>query len=246
LSLALAAIASFATLLPVKAAADGKPFNRWGYILEKGIGTARHEPRSIVTFLQAENLSFTCSEGVTAETAENKECSGGKYLHFPFTKSGQFVEFEVDVAEPGEYTLIAGSWNTPANGYYRLSIDGKPVGREVNQCYTRKAPEPCWHNNDEIETIGNVRFETPGKKKLRFTVTDKLYFSRGYELTFDLIKLKKFAPAAPDVRALVPVADAYVDSGNPLEFMRDANYGGGTLLRAGKPLTANRERENRR
>ena len=84
-----------------------------------------------------------------------------------YNQSGEWLEYTVEVAEAGDYTMYAAVASANATSSFQLSIDGESITGEVSVPQASAGEE----NYDDYNKVKeNVKL-TAGKHILRFTVT---------------------------------------------------------------------------
>lgn len=113
-----------------------------------------------------------------------------KYNRVFTAKGGDYIEFEIDVAKAGTYSVSAQSNLQDGRATYRLYLpdEERYLGGEFDQYGYFVNDDP---GRIKINTFGNVTISEPGKLKLRFEVTGKNPQSKGYTLAFCNIILAK-------------------------------------------------------
>jgi hypothetical protein len=134
-------------------------------------------------YLECEDLPTTNSQYDTNTDYSTSGASKGKYNGANLNAEGDYVEYTVNVAEAGTYTLYVMDRIAANKGIYQLTIDGVDQGDPVDQ-YSAGA-------GFRETKFDSVTFSTAGNKLFRFTVIDANGSSSGYALGFDYIDLVK-------------------------------------------------------
>ncbi|NQX65942.1 family 16 glycosylhydrolase [Paenibacillus alba] len=131
---------------------------------------------------EAEILPTTVSTGDTQANYKDS-ITGASFNGLASNGIGDFVEYTVNVPQPGTYTVYARNRVAPSKGMYQLSVNGTNLGSTVDQYATTAGFTES--------KIGTVTFGTTGSQAFRFTVTGKNAASSSYALAYDSIKLVK-------------------------------------------------------
>lgn len=146
-----------------------------------GAQTPNPAPIAIPNPYEAETLPVhSRTDSVSVYTDAN--ASGGGKLGINNNAIGDYVEFSVDVTQPGTYAVIARALKASNNGIYQLSVDGVDAG----------APRDMFWNTSETRKdfdLGSHTFATPGSYLFRLTTTGKNASASGYKLTLDYLSL---------------------------------------------------------
>ncbi|GAB3598030.1 hypothetical protein GCM10027408_12130 [Microbacterium tumbae] len=108
--------------------------------------------------------------------------SGGGKAGINNNAVGDYVEFSVDVTQPGTYDVIARVLKASNNGIYQLSVDGVDAG----------APQDLFWSTSETRkdfNLGTHAFTTAGSHLFRLTTTGKNASASGYKLMLDYLSL---------------------------------------------------------
>lgn len=118
----------------------------------------------------------------TVTTYNDANASGGQKLGFNHNAVGDYVEFSVDVTQPGAYDVIARVLKSSSNGIYQLSVDGVDAG---------DAQDLFWNTSDTRKDVGlgSHTFTTPGSYTFRLMTTGKNVSASGYKLMLDYLSL---------------------------------------------------------
>jgi len=130
---------------------------------------------------ETENLTVTMSSGDTHTTTSNLNMSGGYGDMFNANATNDYIQYTVNVPEPGTYNIKYRVNKYNNRGKYQLIIDGTNQGTEQN-LYSSISTYV------EID-LGNKTFSTAGNKLFRFKCTGRYWYSSGYKLFTDYIKL---------------------------------------------------------
>jgi beta-glucosidase len=108
--------------------------------------------------------------------------SGGAGWKIQTSGIDQFVEFNVPNDNPGPYQVTMFYKSGPNRGMIRMSHDGDPIGEVIDQYASTS-------EYGKSASLGIVKFQTAGPKKLRFTVAGKRAPSSGFTASLDKIVL---------------------------------------------------------
>nr|AXR85425.1 xanthan lyase [Paenibacillus nanensis] len=124
--------------------------------------------------------------------------SGGKKLGFNNNAVDDYVEFSLDVTQPGTYDVKSRIMKSTNSGIYQLSINGTNVG---------SAQDMFWTTSELSKefTMGSYSFSTPGSYLFRLKTTGKNVSSSGYKLMLDNFSL---VSTGIDTTVIVDNADA--------------------------------------
>ncbi|WP_067196463.1 polysaccharide lyase family 8 super-sandwich domain-containing protein [Microbacterium sp. XT11] len=146
-----------------------------------GAETPNPAPIAIPDPYEAETLPVhSRTDSVSVYTDAN--ASGGGKLGINNNAIGDYVEFSVDVTQPGTYAVSARALKASNNGTYQLSVDGTDAG----------APRDMFWNTSETGKdfdLGSHTFATPGSHLFRLTTTGKNASASGYKLMLDYLRL---------------------------------------------------------
>lgn len=115
-------------------------------------------------------------------TYNDATASGGQKLGLNHNAVGDYVEFSLDVTQPGTYDVNARVLKGSNSGIYQLSIDGTIAG----------APQDLYWNttgNQKDFNLGAYTFTAPGSYLFRLTTTGKNASASGYKLMLDYLTL---------------------------------------------------------
>jgi len=157
---------------------------------------------------ECENLTTTVSVGDTESDIADTNCSNGKFNFAPLNATGDYVEYTVNIAIAGNYTVFVGSKNASNRGVYQLSIDGTNQSSVVDQYSAAMTYTEA--------NLGDVTFSTAGDKKFRFTLTGKNSASNAYGLGFDYMKLVPATNVASNIIANPGFEETYTKDGTLL------------------------------
>lgn len=135
------------------------------------------------TTYECESLTTTNSSGDSNTDYSDAGASGGAFNNLNANAVNDYVEYIVNVAEIGTYTVNVSDRAAINKGIYQLAIDGTNLGLTKDE-----------YNSTTVfrkSNIGNVTFSTTGNKLFRFKVTGKNASSTGYQLGLDNITLVK-------------------------------------------------------
>ncbi|NLP82489.1 hypothetical protein HF576_01375 [Microbacterium sp. CFH 90308] len=138
-------------------------------------------PIAIANPYEAETLPIHFrTDSVT--TYNDATASGGQKLGLNHNAVGDYVEFSLDVTQPGTYDVNARVLKGSNSGIYQLSIDGTIAG----------APQDLYWNttgNQKDFNLGSYTFTAPGSYLFRLTTTGKNASASGYKLMLDYLTL---------------------------------------------------------
>ncbi len=132
---------------------------------------------------EAEGLPTTVSSGDNQVDASDSAASGGSLNYGNFNETGDWIEYTVNVPQPGTYVIGARVKKHPDRGTSQLYVDGIAQGEPVDQY--REA------QGYEVVGLGSVTFGTAGNKQFRFQVTGRNPASGSYTLAYDRIILTR-------------------------------------------------------
>ena len=146
-----------------------------------GTPTPNPDPIAIPNPYEAETLPVHfMTDSVSVYTDAN--ASGGKKLGFNNNAIGDYVEFSLDVTQPGTYDVVARVLRGNNSGIYELSVDGVSAGA---------AQDLFWNTtgNQKDFVMGSHTFAEPGSYLFRMTTTGKNASASGYKLMLDYLSL---------------------------------------------------------
>nr|WP_201468543.1 polysaccharide lyase family 8 super-sandwich domain-containing protein [Microbacterium hydrocarbonoxydans] len=141
------------------------------------------------------------TDSVTVYSDAN--ASGGGKIGVNNNAVGDYVEFSVDVTQPGTYDVIARVLKAGNNGTYQLAVDGVVAG----------VPQDLFWNTSEAAKdvdLGAHTFAAPGSHLFRLTVTGKNASSSGYKLMLDSFSVIPSAGVSRRLEAETQAASAGV------------------------------------
>jgi photosystem II stability/assembly factor-like uncharacterized protein len=121
------------------------------------------------------------SSGVTYGKFSDSKMSGGYGVNLNATATGQYIAFNVPVAEPGTYDIKLKCKNQSNKGIFQLAVNGASVGTTQDEYSSTLA----YVERD----LGTVTFTTAGTQIFKFTVIGKNPSSTSYGVDFDAIVL---------------------------------------------------------
>ena len=176
-----------------------------------GAAAPNPAPIPIPNPYEAETLpvqSMTDSVSVYNDT----NASGGKKLGFNNNAVGDYVEFSLDVTQPGTYDVVARVLKGNNSGIYELSVDGVSAGA---------AQDLFWNTagNQKDFVMGSHTFTEPGSYLFRMTTTGKNASASGYKLMLDYLSLTPStqgggdsqAPTTPTNLTATPLSTTQID-----------------------------------
>ena len=120
------------------------------------------------------------------------------------TEPGDFVTFEVNIAEAGKYELTGGFYQSPLYGVVQLSIDGREQG-EPYDGYAKAV--------DYLPTVGlGSAHLTPGKHQFRYQVAGKNDTSGGYLMGIMSLRMDRADAGESTEAAVIPDSGVRVTS----------------------------------
>lgn len=164
--------------------AFGRDFSSWDELQNRW---ANYIQEREIVVLEAESASVADSSGekweIRTHPKEKLWLSGGKELVFRAEKPGSFVSLETDFTGAGVFDIYGIYTQGQTYGRFKLAINGRefPV---LFDAYERrqKLGEPFLHGQ---------AFLPAGPISARFSVTDKLAISAGYDLGIDCLILRR-------------------------------------------------------
>lgn len=131
--------------------------------------------------MEAEALHTTAKAAGTTEELFRDTAMSGTYGHkYNGHAVGDFVEYEVEIPEPGTYTILTRAKAHGTRGTYQLAVGGADQG--AAQDYQGGCCYPTYNH-------GTKTFAQPGPVTLRFTATGKNAASTDYTLALDYLEL---------------------------------------------------------
>lgn len=118
----------------------------------------------------------------TVTTYNDANASGGKKLGLNHNAVGDYVEFSVDVTQPGTYDVNARAMKASNNGIYQLSVNGVNAGAAQDMFWTTSGAQKDF-------VLGSHTFTEPGSYQFRLTTTGKNASASGYRLMLDYLSL---------------------------------------------------------
>lgn len=147
------------------------------YVIADAMKFVKNDP----IFYEAEDLATTAS-GAAETDAADSSTSAGKFNWIDANSTNDYIQYTVNVAEPGTYNIKVRVKRNNFRGIAQLAIDGVNQGSAFDQ-YNSSV--------DYVEyDLGAKTFSTAGNKLFKFTATGKNASSGSYQLTFDYIKLE--------------------------------------------------------
>jgi hyaluronate lyase len=146
-----------------------------------GPAASNPEPIAMPNPYEAETLPINVKTD-TVTVYNDTNASGGKKLGLNHNAVGDYVEFSVDVTQPGTYDVVGRVLKASNNGVYQLSVDGANAG----------GPQDLFWNTSEPKkdfTLGSYTFTAPGSYLFRLTTTGKNASASGYRLMLDYLSL---------------------------------------------------------
>lgn len=118
------------------------------------------------------------ADGVKTQVDREPGFSEGGSVKLDAEAAGEFIQFAVNVPEPGSYGIMLTYKSFPTRGIYRLAIDGVEQGGPVD-AFAAKG------EYGQTASFGTKRFEQAGVKQFRFTVAGRNPASTGCSGHFD-------------------------------------------------------------
>jgi hyaluronate lyase len=147
------------------------------------VDAVRIEPAAPPIMYEAENLTTIVSTSDTQADYSDSAASGGIYNSATLNAVNDYVEYTVNVAQTGTYSVYAMDRIAGNKGMYQLSIDGINQGTAIDQYASA--------SGFRESNLGTVTINSTGNKQFRFKVTGSNTNSSGFLLAFDYIKLVK-------------------------------------------------------
>lgn len=159
--------------------ARGKDFNV--KFSRSGSQQPNPAPIAIPNPYEAETLPIN-SQTDSVSPYSDVSASGGKKLGINHNAVGDYIEFSLDVTQPGTYGVVARALKASNNGIYQLSINGVNTG----------VPQDMFWNTSGTQkdfNLGSYTFSAPGSYLFRLTTTGKNASASGYKLMLDYLSL---------------------------------------------------------
>ena len=134
---------------------------------------------TLSTHLEAEALDAHATARLSHISDQNLSGGSGVLLHA--TKTGQYLNYTVNIPVAGTYHLKLGTRTANNCGTFQLEVDGRDQGLPQDE-YSAST-------GYAVLDLGLITFTQPGDKAFRFTVTGKNPNSLGYQLSFDYLDL---------------------------------------------------------
>jgi hypothetical protein len=153
---------------------------------------------------------------------------GGSGMAIGYTNAGEWMEYTVDVAEDGDYPIVANASSGAENSGFCFSVDGKPMGDTVK--VTKTGDD--WSVYKEFEA-GTAKL-TKGKHIIRLTIT-------GNNVNIDWFSVGKVEkqPDGPGTDGIAPRMRFDVNTVTSYRVFNVAGKQVGTVnLRGKTPATA--------
>lgn len=109
--------------------------------------------------------------------------SRGQSVKLNSSSPGDYIEFDVDVPRPGDYTIQLRYKAFPSRGVFQLSVDGVDQGEPIDMYAPRT-------DYDRTVELGETSFAEGGEHVFRFTVVDQNDRSNGATGHFDRLSLR--------------------------------------------------------
>jgi beta-glucosidase len=108
--------------------------------------------------------------------------SRGRSVKLDTQSEGDYLEFPIDIDEPGTYEISLRFKSFPSRGIHQLAIDGQDQGAPIDMY----ADDTRY---DAVAKLGSIEFDEPGRKMFRFTVVGRNSRSSSSTGHFDVISL---------------------------------------------------------
>lgn len=158
----------------------------------------------VVTAMGCELVAGTKPKKIASKIDHEAGFSGGAGVKFSFATGGEFVDLTLNPENPGDYTVTLYYKSGPDRGTVRLSYDGEFIGNPVDQFATTMA-------YGQAANLGSVKFNTGGKKVIRFVVTGKNPASKSFVASFDKLVLVRNSELGFEAEALKATTGELVD-----------------------------------
>lgn len=164
--------------------AFGRDFSSWDELQNRWTNYIREGE---IVVLEAESASVADSSGGKSELRTHPKdklwLSGGKELVFHAEKPGSFITLQAEVNRDSLFEIYGVYTRGPTYGRFKLAINGKEFPALLDAYERRqKQGEPFLHGQT---------FLPAGPISARFSVTDKLPISAGYDLGIDCLILRR-------------------------------------------------------
>ncbi|MCF6262742.1 MAG: hypothetical protein L3J24_04050 [Xanthomonadales bacterium] len=131
---------------------------------------------------EGEDLLVVSSSGDDMLNSNNAEASNGQYFLYKSDTIGDYVTFNVTIAQAGEQMISLDFWSHISRGTIQLSIDGTNVGSPVDQ--NRRSQFLV----TDID-LGYYNFPSTGIYQFKFTNVARNASSGNHKFVIDLIRL---------------------------------------------------------
>lgn len=163
---------------------------------------------TVVTARGCEIVAGTKAKIIASKVDQEAGYHAGAGVKVDATAVGEFIEFNFDHANPGDYDVTVFYKGMPNRGTFQASHDRENFGAPIDQfsasaTYGRSAK------------LGVVKFHAGIPKVLRFTVSGKNAASTGYTGSFDRFVLVRTTPQVFEAESLKR-ATGELDTSNPL------------------------------
>ncbi|WP_407444148.1 family 43 glycosylhydrolase [Fibrobacter sp.] len=152
----------------------------------KGKGAASYSENDVANH-SCDNDGAECSK-YRDGTGVDIYAKSGDRLIVGYIQKGEWLEYTVNVAKAGDYTLFA-AVASDGGSSFKLSIDGKDIGEEIAVPKAVKTDTTTQNFDDYSKAKANVHFDSAGTHILRFTATadwfdiDYFNFAEGKDAT---------------------------------------------------------------
>ncbi|WP_313182634.1 polysaccharide lyase family 8 super-sandwich domain-containing protein [Lacrimispora sp.] len=132
--------------------------------------------------MEAETLPVV-STSDSHKVSTSSIASGGQYDLFNANAVGDYIDYKISVPKSGTYQVKVRTLKSTASGTYQLKMGYDDFGTILDGYYTA--------GNYQEVIVGNITFNGPGNRILRFTCTGKNASSSAYKLSLDSISLNQ-------------------------------------------------------
>jgi hypothetical protein len=132
---------------------------------------------------EVEHATTTVSAGDSQHNVRESSASGGMYNQGNFNAINDFIMYVVKVPAPGTYNVKICFGKDTEMGQWQFYTAGLNVG----------APQDAYSSEFTLAEVdvGQVTYQTPGRKVFRFTVTGKNSASSRYRTAIDYVMLTR-------------------------------------------------------
>jgi hypothetical protein len=132
---------------------------------------------------EAEDLPTVVSANDSQQDTGDDGASGGRYSRGVFDATADYIQYFVTLATPGTYNVKVGFGKAADLGRWQFYTAGVNLG----------TPQDAFGSAFTFTevSLGDVIYDTSGKKVFRFTTTGKNAVSAGYGTAIDYVMLTK-------------------------------------------------------